>query len=52
MDAEQIEHLINLSDRAVNSHVLLEQGSANVVIYRAEFRALEEAIEELQKQTG
>jgi len=48
VDAEQIKHLIQLSDRAVNTRVLLEQGSANVVIFKAEFHALEEAIEELQ----
>lgn len=49
MKEEQIKHLINLSDRAVRTPILREQGSANIVIYKAEFDALEEAIEELQK---
>ena len=49
MNAEQIKHLIQLSDRATNSRVLGE-GSANIVIYKAELLALEEAIEELQKR--
>lgn len=48
MNAEQIKHLVNLSDRATNTRVLLEQGSADIVIYKAELLALEDAIEELQ----
>ena len=48
MNDEQIKHLINLSDRAINTRVLHEQGLANIVIFKAEYNALEEAIEELQ----
>ncbi len=48
MTHEQIKHLIDLSDRITNSHVI-GNGSGLVVVFAAEFYALEAAIEQLQR---
>lgn len=49
MEGKNLQHLKYLSERATFNHIL-EYGSANVVIYAAEFHALEEAIQELEEK--
>lgn len=50
MDAETLKHLRDLSIRATDIGHVTEYGSANIVIYNAEFHALEEAIRELSRR--
>jgi len=49
MDTPTLHYLKNLKDRAHYAHVL-EHGSEEVVIYAIEYRALEEAIQELEEK--
>ena len=51
MDDKDIKYLRDLSERATTAHVI-GYGSAEVVIYAAEFYALEEAIKTLSKKEG
>lgn len=49
METEYIQELKNLSERATNHHIIGE-GEAVIMIYRSEFHALEEAIQELEEK--
>ena len=49
IDKGSLKHLKDLRDQ-VSRHRILEEGSDEVVIYAAEFQALEEAIKELEEK--